>query len=139
MAALPFSAMCAYDVSELGRAAAELICLHPLVGAGDVHFRLYAQPEHGADFALAGEIDLSDNDLFATTLRRMWPLTAGDVLRIDARDLEFIGPEQLRMLDRSAGEQKRRVVLYSDRRIVTRVAELLDLANVTVESVPSGT
>src|SRR5699024_5460905 len=42
MAALPVSAMCAYDVSELGAGTvAELTCLHPLASTGSTSFHLY--------------------------------------------------------------------------------------------------
>jgi len=50
---LPASALCAYDVAELGAAAvAELACLHPYTSTGATLFRLYAEP--GAECALDG-------------------------------------------------------------------------------------
>jgi hypothetical protein len=49
MAVLPFSAFCAYDMSELGVAGKELICLHPFVNKGSVAFQLYADPDADVD------------------------------------------------------------------------------------------
>ena len=135
IALLPFSAMCAYDTSELGTAAAELICLHPLVEPGSVAFQLHADPHGASDCVLTGEIDACSTALFATTLQRVWPLVASDPLQVDARALEFIGPEQLRVLDESARRRNRNVVLCSDQRIVTRLAELIALTSVTVAPV----
>src|SRR5581483_7483117 len=44
-------------------------------------------------------------------------------------------PEQLRVLDESARRRNRNVVLCSDQRIVTRLAELIALTSVTVAPV----
>lgn len=131
MAELPLSTLCAYNTSELGLAAAELVCLHPLAGRGGSDFRLYAQP--GVDFALTGEIDASTEELFTTTLRRVWPLAAGDPVVIDAQRLEFISHQELLTLDRHARSDGRTVVLRTGQRVPTRPARLLDLTNVRVE------
>jgi anti-anti-sigma regulatory factor len=132
MAVLPFSALCAYNLELLGDPAKELICLHPLVSRGATGFRIYAEP--GIDFALAGEIDAADGDAFAIALQRIWPLAAGDEVVIDARALDFVAHPQLFALDQLAGADGRQVVLRTSRRLVARLAELLELSNVRVET-----
>lgn len=132
MAVLPFSALCAYNLTVLGDTAKELMCLHPMVNSGAVAFRIYA--EDGIDFALAGELDAAGNQAFITALQRIWPLAAGDEIVIDARALDFVTHPQLFALDRLAGADGRQVVLRTDRRMVARLAELLELSNVRVET-----
>lgn len=72
MASRPFSALCAYGSSQIGTGADELICLHPDGGSGGPRFGLY--PEPGAAFALAGELDAANDELYLTALRRIWSL-----------------------------------------------------------------
>lgn len=131
MAVLPFSALCAYDLELLGDDAKELMCLHPFVGQGAVGFRIYADP--GAGFALAGEVDAADNDTFKTAIRRIWPLI-GDELVIDAHGLEFITHHELFAIDRLGAAEGRQVVLRTNRRLPRRLAELLGLENIRVET-----
>ncbi len=130
IAALPLSAMCAYDLVALGAAAAELLCLHPLAGEGTVGFRLFAEP--GFSFVLAGEIDAADNDAFVTALQRVWRWQPPGPLLIDARALNFITHHQLARLDDLARADDRDVVLLSDQGIVSRLAELLRLTHLRV-------
>ncbi|GBE65441.1 hypothetical protein MFM001_19030 [Mycobacterium sp. MFM001] len=131
MAVLPFGALCAYDLGILGDTAKELMCLHPMVNAGAVGFRIYA--EQGIDFALAGELDAADGEAFNTALQRIWPLAAGDEVVVDARALDFVTHPQLVAMDRLAAADGRQVVLQTDRRMVARLAELLELSNLRVE------
>ncbi len=130
IAALPLSAMCAYDLTALGAAAAELLCLHPLAAEGTVGFRLFAEPGFG--FVLAGEIDAADNDAFVTAVQRVWRLQPPGPLLIDARALRFVTHHQLAILDDLARADHRDVVLLSDQRIVSRLAELLRLTRLRV-------
>jgi hypothetical protein len=132
--ALPISLLCGYDAGQLGAGASELVCLHPLVNRGATPFRLYTEPE--ADYALAGAVDTADDELFTTTLRRLWPLTPEETVVLDAQGLEFIGHRQLYALERLARGDGRRVVLRTDERVVIRLAELLDLTNLQVQ--PAG-
>ena len=134
MAARPYAALCGYDTGQLSTAAAELVCLHPFVGKGSVPFRIYADPDADVHFALTGEIDAASNDLFTTTLQRIWPLMTDHTLRIDASNLEFIGHQQLCMLEESAREQNRKVVLCTNQRTAVRLVDLLNLSNVRVEA-----
>ncbi|MGH3971195.1 MAG: MEDS domain-containing protein [Mycobacterium sp.] len=124
MAVLPASALCAYDLDQLGEHAAGLICLHPFVGHGAPSFRLYAQP--GTGFALSGDLNAGTNELFTVTLQRTWPLTTLDEpLVIDAEELEFITHHQLLALDHRARSDGRQVVLRTRQRLAAlRVAFL---------------
>ncbi|MBW0017462.1 MAG: MEDS domain-containing protein [Mycobacterium sp.] len=136
LAARPASTLCGYDLAELGEHAAEFLCLHPFVSEGSSSFRIYAKPE--ADFALSGEIDAASTELFATALRRTWsPATEAKVddnVVIDAQGLEFISQRQLRTLDQYARTYSRDIVLRTGQRIPARLAGVLDLTNVRVES-----
>jgi DcmR-like sensory protein len=130
MAVLPFSALCGYDMSELGAAAEELICLHPFVSKGSVTFRLYADPEADVDFAITGEIDAAANKLFDTTLQRVWPLESSHTLQIGAQELKFISHEPMFNLEERAREQDRKVVLSTNQPAITRLVDVLDLIHV---------
>lgn len=135
MAVLPLSALCAYNLELLGDTAKELMCLHPLLSQGAVGFRIYA--EAGAGFALAGEIDAVDNDAFITAIRRIWPLIWADEPVIDAQGLDFITHRELSALDRLGGAGGRQVVLRTDRHLVGRLVDLLELENLRVETPPA--
>lgn len=135
MAVLPFSALCAYDTEALGAAANEVICLHPFVSSGSVSFQLYAEPDLDADVALAGELDASNGDVFDTALQRVWPLVAGNTVRIAADELSFIGHQQLHLLEDRARTHNREVVLSTDQPTVCRLVELLRLTRVRVDPV----
>ncbi|MGH3558475.1 MAG: MEDS domain-containing protein [Mycobacterium sp.] len=133
VAVLPVSALCAYDLSELGAAAEELICLHPFVSKGAVTFRLYADPGADVDFALTGEIDAAANKLFDTTLQRVWPLGSGHTLRINAQDLTFISHQQLFTLEERAREQDRNVKLWTNQPVINRLVDVLGLTRVQAQ------
>jgi MEDS: MEthanogen/methylotroph, DcmR Sensory domain len=134
MTVLPVSALCAYDMSRLGTAAKEMICLHPVVSRDSVGFRLYAQQD--ADCALAGEIDASDADAFTTALQRIWPLTQGHELIVDAYGLDFVTHHELVALDEKARADHRTVILRTDHYLPGRLTEVLRLENVRVEAAP---
>ncbi|GFG73478.1 MEDS domain-containing protein [Mycobacterium botniense] len=132
MTMLPVSALCTYDVTVLGAAAKELLCLHPLTNAGAVGFQLYAERDSG--FALSGEIDADEDHAFTAAFRRIWPLMAQTELVIDAEGLRFVTHRQLIALDEQARADGREVILRTGQRVVTRLAELLGLDNVRVEA-----
>lgn len=136
MAVRPLSVLCAYNLSQLGATAAELICLHPYVSPGISAFQLYA--ESGIECALTGELDAASDELFVTTLQRILPLLADETPVIDARGLEFIDHRQLCNLDQYARSAGRHVVLRTDQLIVFRLASLLDLTNVAVKPADAG-
>ncbi len=130
MAVLPSSSLCAYDLNSLGPAAVELTCLHPFVTADAASFQLFAEPGFG--FALVGEIDAADHDVFITTLRRAWKLQASGPVVIDARGLDFVTHHELSTLDNYARAEHREVVLCTDQRVVARLTGILPLTNVRV-------
>lgn len=132
MAVLPCSTLCAYNLSSIGNAANELTCLHPFVADGAVGFRLFAEP--GAGFALAGEIDANDDEVFVSTLERVWRLQEPGTVVIDARGLDFVTHHQLYALDKLARDEQREVLLRTDQPIVARLTELLELTNVRLEA-----
>ncbi|OBI43721.1 hypothetical protein A5707_04860 [Mycobacterium kyorinense] len=134
MTALPFSALCAYNLEILGDTAKEVVCLHPFVSRGASGFRIYA--EQGIDFALAGEIDAADDAAFSAALQRIWPLTGADEVTVDAQCLDFVTHRQLFTLDQLAGADGRQVVLRTDQPMVARLAELLELTNLRTEILP---
>lgn len=132
MCVRPASALCAYDAGELGSAAvAELACLHPLAKAGSAPFRLHA--ERGVGFALVGDIDLSCDELFATTLRRVVPLLSGPELVVEGRAVEFIDHRRLFMLTEATQRAGATVVLRNAPATAARVIEILRLPGVRVE------
>ncbi|MGC2653353.1 MAG: MEDS domain-containing protein [Mycobacterium sp.] len=135
MAVLPLSALCTYDLTDLGPAARDCLCLHPLTSEETVAFRLFA--ESGANFAMAGEIDAADNNAFLTALQRVWRLQPPGPLVIEARSLVFITHRQLRAVDDLARADCRDVVLRTEHAVVARLAELLNMTNVQVEAVPA--
>jgi hypothetical protein len=130
MAVLPFSALCAYNTSQLKEAADGLLCLHPYVSPGGPSFRLHAQTD--AAFALSGYVDNASDGLFTATMQRIW-WAGDDPLIIDAQDLDFITHRQLCTLDDYARVDGRKIILRTDQYIPGRLAGLLDLTNVVVE------
>jgi anti-anti-sigma regulatory factor len=110
-----------------------LVCLHPFANDGSVPFRLYAEPDLDMTFALAGEIDAAGHELFATTLQRIWPLTEGHTVRINAQALEFISHQQLFLLEECARAHNRKVVLWTNQPILTRLVDVLDFSNARAE------
>ena len=131
MATLPVSALCAYDITRLAGDADGLLCLHPLVGPGAPTFRLYAEP--GVALVLDGEVDAASSDTFTTTLQRIWPVTGDGQLVVDAAGMYFIGHHQLLELDNLAARDGRQVVLRGCGPLLTRLAGLLELANLRIE------
>lgn len=132
MAALPVSALCAYDLGELGEHARGLVCLHPLVGPAAPDFRVYAQP--GTALVFDGEIDAADARAFTEVVDRVLrhlPPAAETV--VDVSELCYMDRHQLQALDEAARADGRRIVLRGGATILTRLADLLDLTNIVVE------
>jgi len=136
MAVLPFSALCAYNVAELGAAAAEVICLHPFVNAAAVGFQVFADPLTAISLVLTGELDASNRSAFAATLERIWPTSKGTTLHIDASGLTFIDHRSLMVLDNVARRHRQTAVLHTGALVPARLIELLDLTAVSVVAAP---
>ncbi|WP_319458406.1 MEDS domain-containing protein [Micromonospora sp. RTP1Z1] len=131
----PMSAVCAYDRRELGDPAiAELACMHPETNA-QVLFRLHAaDPDEGA-VALAGELDPSNQRLFAAALERADPRPVDGRLVIEGTGLRFIDHRGLIRLGEHARHRGATAVLRTTGSAAARLAELLDLPDVRVEVV----
>lgn len=122
----PFSAMCAYDVDEIGStAAAELACLHPATTPGATPFQWHAGDD--VDVHLAGEIDIACEDVFDVTLARTMPWLGPPQVVVDAGSLAFIDHRGMLALERHARAADTEVVLLTDAPLLHRLATMLDL------------
>jgi anti-anti-sigma factor len=135
MAEHAFSALCAYDVRELGDdAIAQLACLHPNTNLGTSGFRLHAAAGEDYSVTLNGELDLSTEDLFTTALERADLSPRGGELVVDATGLDFIDHRSVLRLLEHARSRAATLVLHTSHPCPTRMVELLGLADVRVES-----
>ncbi|MGA6168256.1 MEDS domain-containing protein [Amycolatopsis magusensis] len=131
MAGHPFSAMCAYDVGQLGEDVVEqLACLHPNTNQGTVGFRLHASPGAAFSASLKGELDLSTEELLSTALDRAeLPLRGGELV-LDVGGLDFIDHRSLLQLAEHARRRAAGLVLHAPRPGLTRLTTLLALTDV---------
>ncbi len=133
MADRPFSAMCAYSTAEVDDAAfAQVACMHPGVNGPSPGFRLHGGG--GRVIALGGELDLSNNELFALALERSEPRPLDGRLVLDARGLSFVDHLAMKRLSAHATALGATVVLRTSWPGATTLVDLLDLPNVLVES-----
>ncbi len=129
----PFTAMCAYDRTELGDdVIAQVACMHTEARA-DVPFRLHACPPGDGGAALTGEIDLTGHDLLAVTLPRADLAPAGGEVVLQAGGLRFADHRALIHLDRYAADRGTTVVLRGASSATGRLAALLELPRLRVE------
>lgn len=136
MADHPFSALCAYDRTRLSEHVLEqLASVHPSTNLPGAGFRLHAsaRPGHGAE--LSGEIDMFNRDVLVQVLDRVRPPARGGRLVLDAAELTFIDHRGLITLDAYARGQDITLVLRTSFPGAARLAGLLDLPGVRVESV----
>ncbi|GAA4706542.1 hypothetical protein GCM10023215_53770 [Pseudonocardia yuanmonensis] len=133
MTAHPFSAVCAYDRGALGASAvAELACVHPAASAGATPFRFFAR--EGVDAALGGEVDRTGRELLARTLDRAELDLRGGELVLDATELGFLDHRGLLLLDELGRREEVVVALRGAPGVVRRMAGLLQLAQVRVDT-----
>jgi hypothetical protein len=135
MATHPMSAMCGYDLNELGEeTVAQLACLHPAAHDGATSFHLHGHARDGSAAALDGELDMA--------VRRVWPLALerADLPRgpqatiaIDAGDLNFIDHRSLFDIADYAERRGTTVVLRTRLSTPARLCELFGLTRVRVE------
>ncbi|MGX1810866.1 MEDS domain-containing protein [Nocardia sp. NPDC055321] len=131
MAAQPFSAMCAYNRTELGQdAVTRLSSVHPN-GNVRTHFRMFGSVEYAA--AVVGEVDSSSGALFEDTLAGIEPDPDDGVVRIDATRLSFLDHNSLLRLAAYAESRHADLVVSTKWRGVERLVELLGLSSVRVE------
>jgi anti-anti-sigma factor len=132
MSVLPVTALCAYNISELGSdAVCEMASLHPFVNDGCTPFRLYA--DEATSLSLAGEVDSMCASLLGTALERTVSLESGPELAIDCRGLEFIDHRGLLTLDKHARRNDLSLVLYCNSETVARVAAMLPLSALRIQ------
>jgi hypothetical protein len=133
MATLPVGALCAHDRARVDRgSAAGLACLHPVMGPDPTPFNLTAG--RGADFSLAGQLDVASRQLMAQTIARIESYLAGPQLVVHGRNLVFI--DHRAMLDLADLAQRigaDRLVLQTNLRSAKRISEVLGDERITVE------
>jgi anti-anti-sigma regulatory factor len=136
MAAHPMTAMCGYDVGELGeQAVTELACLHSRASEGVTSFHLHGHARGGCAAALDGELDMRVRQVFPRALERADLQPAGGTIVLDAGGLTFIDHRSLLDLADYAERRAATVVLRTRLSTAARLVELLDLARVRVECV----
>jgi len=133
MSTRPASALCAHDGAEVEReSSVGLGCLHPVTGPDPTPFNLYA--EAGADFAVAGTLDVECRDLLALTTTRIESYLAGPQLMVDGSNLHFIDHRALLDLaDLAERVGADRVVLQTRLRTAQRISEVLGDNRIAVE------
>lgn len=133
MADRPFSALCAYSAAEVDdEAFAQLACMHPGANSPSPGFRLHGAGGHRT--ALGGELDLSNNEVFALALQRSDLRPRDGRLVVDARGLRFLDHRALDRLSTHVSGLGATVVLRTSWPGAARLVELLGLSNILVES-----
>lgn len=127
----PVTALCCYDVDELGEASVTaLACLHSLTRADSSPFLLRAAG--GGTLALSGEVDvLSAEDLQAAMVR-IGP-SLSDPVVVEVSDLDFIDHGGLVALERAGRALDLRVRLVGASRATGWLVGTLGLAHVSAD------
>lgn len=134
MAAHPMSAMCGYDVAELGGdVVAQLACMHPTAHDGGAPFHLHGHARDGSAAALDGDLDLDSRELWPLALERAGLRAEGGTVVLDAAGLDFADHRSLVALAGYAERHATTVVLRTRLATPARLVELLDLTGVRVE------
>ncbi|MGW3992483.1 MEDS domain-containing protein [Amycolatopsis sp. NPDC004772] len=134
MAGHPMSAMCGYDVAELGGdVVAQLACMHPTDYDGGTRFHLHGHARGGSAAALDGELDLESRGSWPLALERAGLRSEGGTIAIDAAGLDFVDHRSLVALADYAERHATTVVLRTKLSTPARLLELLDLPGVRVE------
>lgn len=135
MLTAPFSALCAYQRSQIGDASiAALACMHPGASPNATPFWLHATAEGGCAAAIGGELDLATRDLLEPALRRADLQPHDGELVIDATRLAFIDHRSLLQLAEHASTSGHRLVLRTAHRGASHLTRALGLTNVHVET-----
>ncbi|MFB9689027.1 MEDS domain-containing protein [Amycolatopsis plumensis] len=134
MAGHPMSAMCGYDVAELGGGVvAQLACMHPTAHEGGAPFHLHGHARGGSAAALEGDLDLESRELWPLALERAGLREEGGTIAIDAAGLDFVDHRSLVALAAYAERHATTVVLRTKLSTPARLVELLDLPGIRVE------
>lgn len=128
MSSQPVTALCGFDLDELGRAAvAELACLHPLTNL-DPGFQLFTGED--GHLALTGTVDQQCTDLFTTALQPATGQAPGRDLVLDAHHLTAIDEQNLRSLNQLADQHDRKILLRRPPAGTLALLQHLDLPHI---------
>jgi hypothetical protein len=134
MAAHPMSAMCGYDLGELGgEVVAQLACMHPRAHDGGSAFHLHGHVRDDSAAALDGELDLESRRLWPLALERAGLRSTAGTIALDAAGLDFVDHRSLTELSGYAERHATTVVLRTRLSTPARLVELLELTGVRVE------
>jgi anti-anti-sigma regulatory factor len=136
MADQPFSALCAYNRTELGEdVIAQIACLHPKASAGATPFHLHAPRDGKAgELELSGELDMVSREVFPLALDRADSRATESELVIDATGLRFLDHNSMLAISALAERREATIVLRTSGLMPARLIEVLGLRNVRVES-----
>lgn len=127
----PFSALCAFNRSDLASpATATLASVHPCSSPGATTFHL-AAAGNGADVSIVGEIDFDTHPLFECALSCL-PVD-GEKLVVDVTRLSFIDHRGLAALGHLQTRTGGPVRLRTRSRVPARLVSLLDIPGISFE------
>ncbi len=136
MAGHPFSGLCGFDQRHVTPAATTaLASLHPAARAGVTPFQVYCS-DHGADLALAGELDISATGDFRACLDRI-DLDLTRELVVDGSGLDFVDHRGLVSIRDFASRLGATAVLRTSSETPGRVIALLGMEGIRVEPAPT--
>ena len=124
--------LCLYDARLVGAALEDVACAHPQAQSGTTPFVLHRAATD--ELVLSGTLDALSARVFATALdriRRNGP--GGGELFIDAAGVEFLDHRALLALEELARVHRLRAVLRGAPPLTSRLTELLQLEQVSVE------
>ncbi|MGJ7906506.1 EAL domain-containing protein [Actinopolyspora sp. H202] len=137
----PVTALCAYNLTELGSAAVtEMGCLHPVTSPAASPFRLYTDNtdntdnEYDTHLALTGRLDPPCANLFTSALEH----TRAHNLLINDRGLDILDPRVIQALDQYARLHHKNVTLRLTPPLSTRLQpHLRNLTHTRIETHPA--
>jgi anti-anti-sigma regulatory factor len=136
LAGSPFSALCAFNRAELGEEIIErLACLHRSSNTPGPGFRLHAAATPDCAAEVAGELDITNRELFAQVVPQIEPPPGADpgALVVDATRLTFIDHYSLLHLAEHARSHGANLVMRTSWPGVARIVSALNLPHVQIE------
>ncbi|GAA2478637.1 MEDS domain-containing protein [Winogradskya humida] len=129
----PLSGLCGFDRRILGDAViAGLTCVHP---DSDAPFRLYADSTGSSSAGLDGELDDSTREELKQALAHADLIPVNGEVVLQAAGLAFVDHRSLMQLDSWARRRGATAVLRTRRGTAARLAALLDLTALRVETI----
>jgi len=124
--------LCLYDARLVGPELENIACGHPHARTGTTPFVLHRAAAD--ELVLAGTLDALSAQVFATALARIHQAGGGSgELVIDARGVEFLDHRALLALEALAEEHRMSTVLRGAPPFTSRLLELLQLEQVSLE------